>query len=430
MVLQAASLSVRSGARRILFRNVGALYVLQIAGYVLPFVSIPVLVRALGAEGYGRLVFAQAMTMYVVFLVDAGFNSSALRMVSASAHERRFVSEVYWGTQFIKVALAVLGLVLLNWTIYGHESLLVDRDVFYGQMLMVLGTISMPTWLFTALERLEAVATCEMFGRLVSVCSIAIFIRSPDDLVLASFLQGGATLLSGILAHAIWVRGMVSLGGAAPSVVLRLARAGKSYFFAELVRSISSNSTLVVLSGVIDRHGVGVFASLEKLIRAARAGLTPVATAVFPRVVRGLADDRAAGLRYAWKCTGMLFAAGVVAAAGISLFGEWVLHTAFGAEMAAYSGILVILTGWLALNTLTVTLGQLLLLAGGYAKGFLILNVTSNLISLLGVIWFTRTSGLEGAAAGMLLGEAFAGIALIPILWSLKLYWQSQKTGD
>jgi len=65
-----------------LLSNFFSLSVLQIFTYILPLLTLPYLVRVLGVEKFGLVMFAQAFMMLFNLLVEYGFILSATREVS------------------------------------------------------------------------------------------------------------------------------------------------------------------------------------------------------------------------------------------------------------------------------------------------------------------------------------------------------------
>ena len=89
--------------------NVASLFLVQLANYAMPLITLPWLTRTLGPDGFGRLSFCTAINAYLVLLCDFGFNLSATRDIAVHSHDKLERSRIFWTTLTAKASLAVLG---------------------------------------------------------------------------------------------------------------------------------------------------------------------------------------------------------------------------------------------------------------------------------------------------------------------------------
>lgn len=72
----------KSDTAKTLLGNFTYLSILEIIAILFPLLTYPYLIRVIGAEKYGIIVFSQAVMAYVIIVVNFGFNVSATRRVS------------------------------------------------------------------------------------------------------------------------------------------------------------------------------------------------------------------------------------------------------------------------------------------------------------------------------------------------------------
>lgn len=386
--------------------NVLALYGLQIASYVIPLLTIPWMVRHLGAEHYGLLAFSQAAVMYVVFFVDAGFNQSATRLITVNRDQPGMVAQYYWATQRMRVKLAIGGLWLLANLVLYIPSWREHWEIFLAQALMVGGTLAMPVWYFAGMEQMKYIAIFSVIGRLVSAAGIVLWVRGPDDLLLATLLQAGATFLSGLIAQVLILRRMPLRTRIERSVSAKVSAEGWPLFAAGFMQAAAAGSPIFILGNFASREVVGTFAAIDKLLRAVVSLFMPVLAALLPRATRAWAGGGPSGPALSRRVCVAVCGLAALLSGLIAIEAGDLLHVAFGADFADQGALLTGLAPWIFLNVSATVIGMFLYTAPGRQVPLARITMFGVAAQFMFATLFTWIGDLPGLAFGLVLAEA------------------------
>lgn len=407
--------------RASLQQNIFSLYALQGANYLIPLITLPFLVRALGLEAYGLISFAYALTFFMVLFVDAGFNLSASRELAAidqPAEHGAQIRSIFWRTQIIKLGLALACLCVLCVLLLTLPALRMHWSIYLVSFLTVLGSLVFPVWVFQGLEQMRYTTALFLGGRIVSAIGIVTLVREPHDALLAAFLQSSATLLSGLLAWPFLLRHF-KLYWAWPgwSVISAHFKLGRSYFASDFFANALSNSTVFTIGLFHGKEVVGAFSAIEKLARALASGLGPLQKALFPRVAARYAQSASAGWQFARKLIVLLISSAWVGAIILLFIAPFVLNAVFGSTLVPYADTLRWFAIWIALFIGNAAMGDYALVARGHTKSQARCQSLAALVLLLGLPMTTYVSSstnvLEHAAVVMVASQAVFSVALL-----------------
>jgi polysaccharide transporter, PST family len=281
-----------------MIKNILGLYGVQALNMILPLLSLPVMFRALGQEGFGKVAFAMALSMLWVMWVDSGVAPSAGRLISAlprnhkilRVHPLLFFCErevrIFRACQQLRSIFAISLMTIVLVVVYLIDS--ESKNLFIIGFLNIFGTLLLPTYWFTAKERGDQLAMLHLAGRLTSVAGIILFVKTPSDAPLAMFLTSSATLVSGLLAHYwFWRCGQLPLERycKSDSRARKVLIARTSHLFVtQAIQAVFVNLPVILLGSIHGKVEAGLFSSVEKVGRSLASLLEPLNTAFSPRL--------------------------------------------------------------------------------------------------------------------------------------------------
>ena len=183
-----------------LLSNFFSLSLLQLFTYVLPLLTLPYLVRVLGTEKFGLVMFAQAFIIFFNILVDYGFNLSATREVAVNRESKEKLTEIFSSVMSIKFILIVISFAILSIVIFLFDNFSDNIDLFYLTFLWVIGQALFPVWYFQGLEKMKYITIVNVTSKLIFTIAIFIFIKDESDYILVPILNGLGFIIGGILS--------------------------------------------------------------------------------------------------------------------------------------------------------------------------------------------------------------------------------------
>jgi PST family polysaccharide transporter len=272
-------------SRRVLFENITSLAVLQGLYYITPLITLPYLVRTLQPSHFGLLSFAQGIVLYLDFLTDYGFNLSQTRAIAASRSDIDSVSRIFWSTICAKAILMSISAVVLVLSVGLIPKMRTTPEIYIANFLYVIGTTFFPIWLFQGLERIKLAAALSGTARLLTVPAVFLFVKGPQDYIVAAAIQASVEVVASLVAWPIIFSriGITWYLPSLPEVVGTLKHAWPLFLSSSALQFCASG-TVVILGFASGNVETGYFSAADKLIKAASAALNPIAQALYPHI--------------------------------------------------------------------------------------------------------------------------------------------------
>lgn len=273
----------RHDGRKRLVSNVLALSVLQVSYYILPLITVPYLVRVLGAERFGLLAFAAAFNMYFVMLADVGFDLSATRAVALNRERLSVISEIFCSVTIIKTVVLIVGLGILLGMLAIFERFRAESAVFLCSYSVTVGQAYFPSWFFAGMERMKHITILNVISRLTFAVLIFFVVKGPEDYLYVPLLNALGFFIAATIATIIIVTKLkVELSLQPVSALIFRFKESVQFFVSRAAVSVIDNSNAFIIGLLLGNVAVGYYSAAEKLFKAMTALHMPLVNSLYP----------------------------------------------------------------------------------------------------------------------------------------------------
>lgn len=275
------------------FSNVVSLSFMQAANYLIPLVAIPYLVRVLGDDRFGLVMFAQAFIQYFIILVDFGFELTATREISVHREDKQKVTEIFSSVIYIKLLLLILSFLVMNAVVFSFKQFSGEWELYYLSFGMVIGQILFPVWYFQGIERMKYIMYFNVLAKTIFTVLIFFTIFGPEDYKLYAVINSSGFIFAGLAAFIVALSmNRFAFVKPAMQLIMELLRKTRDVFISNVGISLYMTSTTFLLGVVTGRNDlVGFYAVAEKTVRGLRYIVSPVTQALFPYLSKRFAGE-------------------------------------------------------------------------------------------------------------------------------------------
>ncbi len=275
----------KNESTKTLISNFSYLSLLEIIGILFPMLTYPYLIRVLGKDLYGVIVFSQAILAYVIIITNFGFNVSATRRISEYRHDSNMVKKIFSSIIYLKSVICVLCLL-----IYFALLLIFDfqyKIVYFYIIGLCVQEVLFPVWFFQGMEKMRYITIVSFISRFLFVLLIFFIVKKQADywVVPLAYSLGGS--FSSIISLIIIKRKFKIFFVKVNRQRLWLDFKESYPFFTSRLASVVMERTNVLLIGAFFDFGtVAVYDLCVKVVSIFKMPFTLISQVLYPHVAR------------------------------------------------------------------------------------------------------------------------------------------------
>jgi PST family polysaccharide transporter len=268
-----------------ILNNFFSLTLLKVLTYILPLITFPYLIRVLGVEKFGLIMFAQATMYYFEIVVDFGFNLSATREVALNAKKVNKLNEIISAVFSIKCFLLIISFLILFIVLSIFDRFTDDYLIYYYSFLKVIAITFFPVWFFQGIEKMKYVTCINIISKSIYTILIFVFIQTESDYLLVPLINGFGFFIGSLLALYYVFKHFKHVFVFNSFAIIKQHFIDSSMFFLSRVSvSLYTSSNTFVLGLVASNLTVGYYAIAEKLYMVIRQLYQPIVQVIYPYI--------------------------------------------------------------------------------------------------------------------------------------------------
>lgn len=346
-----------------ILQNISYLTGLKIVELALPLFTYPYLIRTLGFEIYGTVIFCTALVSYITVLVSFGFEISEIKDISIHRNDPFKVSEIVSAVILIRLTVAVIVSFALVITVVSIFTSYQHRLLYLFSIGIIFNVALSPQFYFLGVEKMKNISMLTIASNIIYVFLVFLFVKTPSQFWLIPLFMSLSGLTSSSIGFYIMTRkDLVRL--IFPKIkTCKMIIANSSPFFLSRLSVLAVSRTNIILLGSFIGYGeVALYDLADKLVTVMKMPYGIINQVLFPNV------SKSKNIKLVIKILKHLVIIYILGYTLILFLGEDIISIIGGNDLIPAKSILNILGIGALTELISVFLGAPLLLVMGYNK--------------------------------------------------------------
>ena len=167
--------------------------VYQILNLLLPFITVPIISRALGAESSGIYSYTYSIVNYFMIFGMLGISNYGNRKIAKSRDNKESLSKNFLSIYSLQLCFNLISIIIyLIYTLLFSQYKLITTV----EILFLLSNLLDISWFYFGLEKFKITVTRNIFVKIISLLLIICLVKNPEDLLIYTIIMAASTIIS------------------------------------------------------------------------------------------------------------------------------------------------------------------------------------------------------------------------------------------
>lgn len=396
-----------------------SLSILNGLNVLLPLMTLPYILRIIGASNYGTYAYVYTIISYLLLISNYGFSFSATKQIAQNKNNKEKINIIYNSVMVSRIILTIIGLFFFGILSFFILETADKKFLFIMGIGIIIGDLLNPVWLFQGTEKMRYMTIVNVISKLLFTILIFLLIRKSDDFRYMTLLNSCGFLLAGFTSIFIAKKQFgISFFLPKKEDIKFQFREGAALFGTSIGTTLYSNANVFILNFFVDSSMVGMYAAAEKIIKGFQMLTSPITQALFPHISSSfVSKSKKFKLKKITEISKKLLGVLIIPNIVIFLCSPILIQLFCGKGYEISIQLLRIMSPIFIIGTLNYTLGIIGLVNMNLQKTFFRGVIIAGFISALFLISSVSFWGVYSAGIAMTLSEL---ILLIICIFTLQ----------
>lgn len=257
--------------------------ILKMSSFLFPLITFPYVSRVLGADGNGKVAFANSVIYYFTTFASLGIPTYGIRRCAQCRDNKERLSRTVHELVVLSTVMSILSYIVLAVFILTVPKLRENAQVLWVCSASVLLNGLGVEWFYQAIEQYGYITYRNLAFKVLSVCLMFIFVKKPEDYIVYAGISVTATVGSNIL-NFFRIRKYITVGFLSGYHIAQHIKPSLTFFFLTIATTVYTNLDTIMLGFMKGDAQVGYYNAATKTKSVLLGFVTAVGTVLLPRV--------------------------------------------------------------------------------------------------------------------------------------------------
>lgn len=405
-------------SNKLLVQNFSYLSLIHVFNMLVPLLAYPYLIRVLGKETYGLIVYAQAIVGYFIVIIGFGFNISATKEISVNRDNKEKLSEIASSVIILKGALLSISMLVFAVIIQFIDQAAPYKILFLFTFILCFNEWLMPLWFFMGIEKMKYITLLNVVSQSIFLILVFVVIKSKSDYLFYPLILGVGGITSGLIGlYIVFKKHEIHFVFPKTSALKARLIDSLPIFSSNLSLKMYLGSNKVIIGSFLSMQEVAFYDLGEKFLNLLKIPITIISQVLFPKMANNFNKE------LLLKLIKVIAVGTILLTVILEFISIFIIEIFAGKEMIGAVGAVNILL--LSVTPLVISnlLGVQTLLACGYNKQFFKVVFSSLCVYVVYIAfcYYLNMLNLYTICISYLLVEVYMLIHFYSIIRKLKI---------